>query len=431
MAGARGSHAICLPMRSASASCLALGLRWMPVLEGEPLAQLRRRARVAGATHYVLGAAGMGGWARVPSARRKTAVYSAALAYARLHPLGSSVTCVPLPDGRVWVAAAHAGAVLVDADKICADESQAAAWCAALMVRFPQMTNTSVTFDDLALATSEDTRLIQRTGVWRRLPAPLKVMPFVLMAAYGIEHGGSVWQILTGPASEAVKIDPEIAWTQAQAQVAGEHPIHGVDDMRAVLSGLAGLPTNVAGWALHGANCLSELSAWRCRADYARVSHVARNADLARRVPEDWQADFGLLDQAVLSWRVANDGHSLAELDVAVLPRGRDTDLVYASRLQAIRPAFGLISVGKASDLAVTTPSDAEGVPLARPADLPWLRTRGFSVQGPLRSYALLTESPPPMAWRELSLALIPDAEAGIALSRLVVRLQGVIYEQR
>lgn len=420
-----------LPMRAAPGRWLAMGLQWAPILEADARTQLRRRARTARATHCVLGESAMGGWLRLPRAMRQASVHAAALAYARLNPLGSSVAMLALPDGRIWVAAAHAGAVLADGDRICADEGEAIRLRDALQARFPGMAQTSVSWDELAGPAGEDTRLERLSGAWRRLPLPLKVVPLMLLVVYGAQHGGSVWRLLAGPPPEPPAIDAGAAWAQAQAAAARAHPVHGAGDMRAVLSGLSGLPADAAGWSLRTATCRASASAWDCRADYARTGHGARNAELLRRAPAGWDVEFGLLDQAVLSWRIAAGGGSLADLDAAGLPRGRDTEQVYASHLQGIRPAFGLIGVGAASDLPVPAPGDAQGAPLARPADLAVLRTRPFSIHGPLRSYVLLAEAPPPMAWRELSLELAPERAAGIALSRLAVRLQGVLYEQR
>ena len=148
-------------------------------------------------------------------------------------------------------------------------------------------------------------------------------------------------------------------------------------------------------------------------------------------MPAGWRLAFGLLDHASLEWRTAGAASSLAALDPAGLPDSQDITVAYASRFQDMRPAFGLIGLSEASALPVVTPLDANGQAVARPADMPVIHQRGIRVEGPLRSFALLAQSPPPMAWRELSLEIAPASRVGIASSRLAVRMQGVVYEKQ
>ena len=421
---------VCVRVHKGAEACLVMGMRWMPVLGADAKAQVWRRARVDSATHATLSMSSMGGWVRVPQAYRNKAVYSAALAYARLNPAGTVLSLLPLADGRLWAVAVHAGGVLADGDRVCANEQDAEHWRAAMLVRFPQMRQISVALDDLCSSLDDATRLFVRQGLWQRLPLPLKVLPFALALTYGWQHGPALWRQMFDAPAELPQIDAKTAWRQAQIQASQNLPLHGESDLRAVLSALTRLPVAVTGWELRNAACRVQLAGWDCRADYARTGYAARNATLAGWVPDGWQLEFGLLDSATLRWHQKHAGRSLAELDLATLPTPQDTEVTYASRLQAMQPAFGLIGIGDATNVPVAAPIGGDGQPLPSPIDLPVLKERTFSAVGPLRSFVLLSQSPPPMAWRELSLEITPERGAGVALSRLAARLQGVLYEK-
>ena len=169
----------------------------------------------------------------------------------------------------------------------------------------------------------------------------------------------------------------------------------------------------------------------RLLADVIRGMEVEKSLSILEFHPQhNAKPRAKLLKSAIANWQQKNAGASLADLDMNALPAGHDTDLQYASQLQQIRPAFGLLGISDATDIAVAAPLDAEGRPLPRPAGLAVPRQRGISVAGPLRSFVLLAHSPPPMAWRHLSLEVAPERQVGIAQSRLAAHLEGVLYER-
>lgn len=418
------------PMPGADSPTLVFGMDWAPLMGSDPHAQARRRARAARATHHVVAAGHVGaaGWVRLPRHVRRHNLHAAALAYARLHPGGPAAGVFNLPDGRAWVVAVQAGAVLPDGDRLCADAGEAERHCATLAGRHPGLAAARLDLAELAAARAPSTRLVELGGRWRSLPLPLRVMPVLLAAAYTVQHGPQIWNRLAGGKPAVPAVDPVEAWRQALQGAASALVVHTGSDTAAVLHGLRRLPLGLRGWALRRAVCEASQDGWTCSASYLRRSRGASNAGLAQALPPGWQASFKPLDEAVLAWRVPAGG---SRLDPQAVPSALFTDTDYASRLQAVRPAFIQIGLGAAMPLAVPMPRDERGVPLARPASLPELQRRPISVHGPLRSLALLARQPPPGAWRQLVLEIAPDQRAGLDSSRLIARLQGVLYEKR
>lgn len=415
---------------AAGAPVLVFGMDWAAMMGSDPHGESLRRARSARATHCVAasGQAAVAGWARLPRELRGQRLHAAALAYAGLHPRGASAGILALPGGRAWLVAAQAGSVLPGGDRLCADADEAMRLRAALAARHPGLEPVPLELADLAAGLAPANALAELGGRWRGLPLPVRVAPLLLAAAYAVQHGPALWRDLSAGRQAAPRVDPLSAWQQALGRAAGALPVHTEQDAAAVLGSLRRLPLALRGWSLRRAACDAAPGGWSCSASYLRAARTASNDGLARALPPGWQASFRPLDEAVLAWRVPAGG---AGLDPAQAPSARQTDIAYASRLQALQPAFARIGLGQAQPIAVPAPGDDRGAPLPRPAGLPELQSRPLSVQGPLRSFALLARQLPPGAWRQLALEISPDQPARLASSRLVARLQGVLYEKR
>jgi hypothetical protein len=99
------------------------------------------------------------------------------------------------------------------------------------------------------------------------------------------------------------------------------------------------------------------------------------------------------------------------------------------SYLQEVSPVFESIQVGAAVRLAITAPTDAQGVPLTRPDAIALWQKRSVAIKGPMRSIAALSGLQSPLHWRTLSLQVDAMSGAGIARSQLVVQLIGDLFE--
>ena len=111
------------------------------------------------------------------------------------------------------------------------------------------------------------------------------------------------------------------------------------------------------------------------------------------------------------------------------MPTASSTDGVVASALQRARPAFNQITLGPAVPAPVAVPRDAQGRAIAPPPDGSLPRQRALTLQGPLRSFALLADSPFVVAWSSVVLRLTAGRTPGTAISALTAELQGTLYE--
>jgi hypothetical protein len=414
----------------ADAPVLVLGMHWAPLMGADSHAQARRRARKARATHYVVSDAQVAtmGCVRLPKALRGRNLHAAALVFARLHPHGVAVGVFDLPDGRAWVVAVQAGAVLPEGDCVCADVERARSHGQSLVARHRGPSVQAMGLAELAAARAPATQLSEPASRWRSLPLPMRVLPLLLCAAYAAQSGPRAVMELVRADTAAPAVDAGLAWRQALLGAVAGLPLHTAQDRAALLYGLRRLPASIGGWALRRAACDAGPGGWQCAAVYLRNARGASNAGLAALLAPGFRAEFKTLDEAALSWRVPAVG---APVDPHAWPASPIIETEYATRLQAARAAFLRIDLGAPVPVPVAAPHDERGVPLVRPPGMIEPRSRPLSAQGPLRSLALLAHRPPPGAWRRLTLEVAPDRRPGLEGSQLMARLEGVVYEKR
>ncbi|MGA0584445.1 MAG: hypothetical protein ACO2ER_11160, partial [Castellaniella sp.] len=79
----------------------------------------------------------------------------------------------------------------------------------------------------------------------------------------------------------------------------------------------------------------------------------------------------------------------------------------------------------------VPAPHDPQGRALPVPEDFPALSIRALRVEGPLRSGALLAPLAGAVSWRKAVLTLAPHTRPDVRASRLILHLEGIVYENR
>ena len=189
------------------------------------------------------------------------------------------------------------------------------------------------------------------------------------------------------------------------------------------------LPLMIQGWVFRSARCQATNSGWDCSALYSRSDPMATNADFNALVPQGWQAEFKPLNEAVLSWEL--DGVSVP-LAVQHVPRIRHVDTVLTSTLQRLQPLFSQVLLGAPEVLAVPPPTDENGASIAPTSQVPSIRRRSLSLNGPLRSFSLLPDytNAALVAWTGFSLHAEPGRKPDTTVSALTAQLQGFIYEK-
>jgi hypothetical protein len=371
----------------------------------------------------------------LPRARAtgEKSLFSAGQNLARIFPSGTFMMLLELDQAGYWLVAVHGGAVVARTDSVYRAPEDAALMLDELRRAYPHIVMLGEPgapvpppLAAIEAASSAQSRL-QRIARWSSIcPWPIQGFIVALVLALLLPR---LWGAVNEPVQgkpPALPVDVRQAWKQAVARSAHQRYVHGSKGYAALLQALYRLPGMIGGWKLLRAECVPGGAQWQCQADYERRHPYASNDTFMRRAPAGWQPAFTSMEQASVAWRVA-------EFSVPLLGRhlspAADNDRQLLSQFQALRPAFASLSVGKSSPLALVPPLDHEGLPMARPSDLPIYLSRSFRVAGPLRSGSLLIPLAGSFSWTRAKLTLHDIPVPALKSSRLVLTLEGVLYE--
>lgn len=424
---------------------LAFGLRWHALIGSDVASLARARGRRLRATHYVVAGspatvAGYGRgtlrgarrWRRAGAVVAASRQLAAAQLFALRYPDGGH-SLVPLPTGQHWLVAAHGGTVLSQADRLFDSHDEALREHARLMSARPDLAGRDAREVYAALLEAVDpvAQLSVLPSRWNTLPGVLRW--FLACLALSVV-APALWRQFFAPPSrtEAPVSRPQEAADVARRvrhAVLSAIPAHGATEIARLLTSVAKVPIEVQGWALRRAQCDALAERWSCRASYTRVHPLATNQGLFARLPRGWHVSFSPLEDASLSWQVVSDVQDLAH---QTLPTSLQVDTGAAVILQQLRPAFTSIVMSPAvvalpaaaSVAAAAAGPDAPAVPT------PDIRARALTLNGPLRSFALLPGRLGVARWSRLAVNIQPQLRSSLNASTLVAELQGVLYEQ-
>ncbi|CAM3709938.1 Type 4b pilus protein PilO2 [Bordetella sputigena] len=407
---------------------LVFGLAWSPLIGSRLDILARRKAREAGATHYVHGGVGAAavGCARLRG--RAKACYAAAQVFARLHAQGTAAGLLHLDDGRVWLVASRNGAVMARGDRVHADEAAAREALAELDAIHPGLACQlrTLSIEDLVVAL-DPASCLWRVGIpLTQLPMPVRGTVLLLLIALLVPPAWRAWHD-HAQARTARPVDPAQAWRDALDRATATVRIHDARQLGQIFATLKTLPVALRGWTMRSARCRPDGAEWSCAARYDRTAADATNRALAEHVPAGVRVVFTSLGEAQLLWRIP--GRAVA-LRPDILGDSARTDLDFASALQTISPAFSRVALGAPAAFVVPPPRDEHGGPLPPPADLPRVRQRNVVLHGPLRSFALFASPPAVASWKAVALDLHGDRHPDVAQSPLMAQLEGVVYER-
>lgn len=418
-------------------AALVFGMDWFPLVGTRPLKQGRRIARRHRATHMVCAgdAAAAVGIMALPRARVAGAkpLFSAGQNLARIFPSGTFMMLLELNQDGYWLVAVHGGAVIARTDSVYRTPDEAALMLDELRQAYPHIAMLGEPgapapppLAAIEAASSPHSRL-QRVAGWPSVfPWPIQCFLMTLVLALLLPR---LWDAFNRPAHgppAAKPVDARLAWKQAVARSAHQRVVHGSKGYAALLENLYRLPATIGGWKLLRAECAPAGQQWQCHAQYERWRPGANNDTFISGLPEDWQADFISLEQARVAWRAAEFGVPLQGLQ---LSSATDNDRQLLSRLQSLAPAFTHLNVGTSRPLALVPPADHDGTPVARPPGVPIYLSRALRLAGPLRSGGLLVPMAGPMSWTRAQLSLQAMPVPALKSSRLVLNLEGVLYE--
>lgn len=443
---------------------VVLGLQWQTVLGTDLHTRARRKARAAGATHWVHagGRAESVGMAwlpsRAPALARRTVAHAGAQLFARSMPAGIYVLAWALDDGRYWVAMARDGQVLGNGDAILPSREEALAVLHRARMRFgDSLRCLGAAAELLPAAADEDpirrramdlpalaamasaASLLQPVRVaLYRLPAP--VIGLLLMAlagvavqtwwrAQGVADAPEFRGALEQQGAPHVLVDAQAEWSLAIArQTAGLSAVtpRGLQQLWAALGRL---PVMQSGWGLQRMHCDFSGAEWRCTASYRRLSRHALARGFTNTLPPHWRLHWDALDSVQADFIVSADASALPLTASASAPPGL---LPAADALQPLRPLLRRVDVGRAGPLALVAPLDANGVPLPRPVRLEVPVQRPVTLEGPWRSIVVAAPAlATGIAWQRVEIDVQLAAQAGLATSTFMASLYGVSYENR
>lgn len=423
-------------IKTLSSANLVFGLDWFAVLGNTPAREIRRIARQQKATHVVHAGddAASVGVTSLPPVRRGMVLYSAAQLVAQRFSTGVIALIAPLDDQHWWLVAVHDGAVIARTDCICQSFDEATAQIGPLRQAYPALIllddeQRAPSLTDLGGQLYPQARLRRPAYGSALFSRPYRWLILMVAVIYLIHlSAGRVLGFFSaGDTTRAPDLTPLAAWQSAVHTVTSRHWVHGVTGTSDVLLSLYALPVDVAGWRLREAQCISSHDQWRCHADYARHDADASNTGFLAAAPASWDTRFTPLEQAQVHWSFESGGLSLA---TTTLNNSRHTERQVFSSLQAIRPAFALMTIDAPEPLRIPAPVDESGQAIPQPDGLPQFRLRTVRIQAPLRSLSLLLPHSEAMTWQRVTLGVNTQARPDLTHSQLNVTLQGVLYEQ-
>ncbi|HUG59512.1 MAG TPA: hypothetical protein VL002_14855 [Candidimonas sp.] len=423
-----------LPLQSVT---LVFGLEWLPLLGGKAERIALRLARQHKATHMVLAgesACSVGvATLRIGRAQRKNSLHSAAQNVAQLFSTGTIALLLELEKVGCWLVAVHEGAVVARTDRLyrCRDDAQPV--LAELRQAYPQLVllgsgqaPQQPGLAALEAACSPHSRLRTLTRWTPVLPWPVQGFVLALVLVLLVPRLGQVLGSKLQTPAPAANTDPVQAWKRAVEKAVQDRVVHGVQGTQVLLDALYELPVRINGWVLRQAECTAQLRQWRCQARYERRDAQASNSQFLADPPRHWAVEFISMDQAQPVWNVVGHGVPLSAWQLKTSQQN-ERDLF--SALQAVKPVFSQMQIGKPAPLPVVVPNDGAGQPLPRPPGLIRYLSRSVQFSGPLRSGSLLLPHTVSMQWSKAVLSLHDIERPGLKSSGLNLSLQGVLYE--
>lgn len=427
---------------------LVFGLRWASSISANPEQEARRIARQARAAYYTRARARSTVVGMLILDRRdarpgrKTALYSAAAAFARAHERGTVALRLALsdaPDAPIWVTAAKDGMVLVGADNLYTAAADAQRYLDQLRHAHPDLQmfgnrdGDTMPADGFLRDNLTDSTQLRpaaftlpdiSTGTWLLLGA------IVLLAAWQF---ASQWHAQRqrdrdDASRKAEPVDPVAAWQHALAQWEQSQRMHGMPGLHAMFETAASIPIAPGRWELTEIDCHPA----QCTAAYRRT-RLADNPSLRQALDPDIAIQFTALDAATIRlpirWQPDTTGV------IAQMPTQQALQQDLYALWQRLRPALDDLRLGQRTPAVITAPlapnSDGSPAPLAFPAHagLPYPHTQEFVINAPLRSMPYVAL---PAQSQILQLHIRPfDArEPDLQRSALHATLKGILYVQ-
>ncbi|MGP5477576.1 hypothetical protein [Pseudomonas helleri] len=381
------------------------GINWSALIGSNLAGQSEKIAASMKATHYVAAGEHSASVGTTKLLSYKTEdkgrnFYSAAAVFAQAHQSGVLITTQEMSDGRVWVVAAHDGAVIRDTD-VLVFKNEADDLIAEIKQRHSNAIEISGDFETLHYLNAKS-QLLPIKNAFQKIPTAAKLLVaglLVLVIADTCWTQYKKYKLRQNNALEISQyIDEDAEWNKAIDEWAASIKLDGQKGLLHIYTTLGNsVPPKIGGWNLLEVNCLNAVAGWSCNARY-EAGINSSNLTFKNNLPNGWEARWDGLTNAIGTWTIPVERH---HIDRQKIPTIGDFSLNYISSLQRILPALKKVDITSPTKAQIATPEvfvnrghGDELITIPFPSDntsgieLPSIQT--FDIEGPLRTLAVL-----------------------------------------
>jgi hypothetical protein len=454
-AAKRGAPKLELLEDASGTKALAFGLSWAFIATAGGRDEALKRARAAGASHYIYRGQqlGMGTLDAAEAASLK--VFPAAHVAAK-HLPGNAICALSIGVGEYWIAAISNGnptstdLFLQEADDAAALEHVRQIAAKVYPGGAPSVyTNIqgsgiddarSYSADDLFDAlVSESETLQQLPKQSASIPKPVLIGAVVVMVIGGIHEGYDWWQQKQRAKAALLQanseVDPAQAWAQAlSAWESGKAAADGYGLLLA-RNQLVHVPVRWDGWVLGTASCQAGAPgggatgfqrSWTCQAQYTRGPSATVNRQMAKVLPAGWQVQFTPLNGLLVTWSFMQPARPLS---VPALPKADYFKVEVASRLQEILPALASDVPYTFVPVDIPAPKKRDGTALPTPPEAQGITVAAISVKAPMRSIDALIKANVAATWQAITISYDnQDPKGSLKASSVMAEAKGEMY---
>lgn len=380
------------------------GITWQPLLGSNLARQSEKLASSKKATHFV--AAGeysaAVGTIQLPEEKKghtQRNLYSAASVFAQAHQSGLLITTQEMPDGRLWVVAAHDGIVVRDTD-ILLSVAEAQELIEKIKQRHSKAVVIKGEFDTLQYLNNKS-KLRPVRNTLQKIPKPVKIFVIfllLLMVFDTLWNEYKKYKIRQERALETSQyVDAHAEWTKALNWWASTVKPDGRSGLINLYIELGKTPMKIGGWNQSETSCARAPNGWSCSARY-EAGVNATNLSFIHNMPKGWTATWNGLTTAIGSWSINVERSSIKRANIQKVS---DFSLLYVSSLQKVLPGLKKVSLSPPVVVQVPAPQvyinrghGEELVTIPYPDEnndgIEFPQVQTIEVEGPLRTMAVL-----------------------------------------
>ncbi|MEZ2721575.1 type 4b pilus protein PilO2 [Paenalcaligenes hominis] len=400
---------------------LVFGLRWFPILGASSTQQARvlskqyrARASVLIGRHFMcLGLS-------QKELKQKTTRLSAAVCFAYLFPRGVHAAIYQLADQLYWLVVVHEGTPIRQGDLLFQSLDQAQQRAQEFKKHYSTLVLQAEARSIQALLPLINPRIRVKAQL-----KPLRHRSWAWVGLLIVGLGSFYWSYTPRVSVAAIEPpvvipDPYITYWEQQRR-----PASNQKALQALLQHWQQLPLSVAQWDLTTSSCQVQREAWHCAHEFKPATETATVVDFQQNRPEPWAVTQANLQRI--------------QVQVAIAFNSTETRLWHSShthqhqflaQLQRLKPAFQNMTLkdpvlyGKQAleKNRTQTLTDSQ---LAQPQPI---FEQALSLQGPLRSTALLLDFDDRFYWEKASLTVNRKIKPSLKHSVLETQLNGVTY---